>query len=188
MSGKKELTDRDELLQIARNMVGESGYEKFNMAAFAREAKVARRTLYNYFSGKDDVMECLANFEAEMFLAILKEEVPYKNSFKDYLVDCLYYTLVNQRLNPYFETLSSKSVYMANLYFNSDRVKLLWSGLMEEKYEKALKNEEINNDFDLERVMTWFGRVVVSYAVFFDPSESESETKQYIKDFFVSAL
>lgn len=49
------------ILAVARMILGRSGYEGLTMRALAEEAGVAKKTLYNQFAGKDDLVLMATN-------------------------------------------------------------------------------------------------------------------------------
>lgn len=49
------------ILEVARLILGRSGYEGLTMRALAEEAGVAKKTLYNQFAGKDDLVLMATN-------------------------------------------------------------------------------------------------------------------------------
>jgi AcrR family transcriptional regulator len=49
------------ILEVARTILGRSGYEGLTMRALAEEAGVAKKTLYNQFAGKDDLVLMATN-------------------------------------------------------------------------------------------------------------------------------
>lgn len=56
---RKDDTLSDILLDIARNIVDTKGIEAVNIRLIAKEAGVATGTVYNYFSGKDEILLAL---------------------------------------------------------------------------------------------------------------------------------
>ena len=56
---KKDDTLRDTLLGLAREVAEEQGPEAINIRDIARRAGVATGTVYNYFSGKDELLLAL---------------------------------------------------------------------------------------------------------------------------------
>ena len=60
------MTDRDrKLIEAARNVFARYGIAKTTMADIAREAGVARQTLYNAYAGKDEVMRAVVRFSMD---------------------------------------------------------------------------------------------------------------------------
>ena len=58
-------TQREWILEVARNLFIQKGIEQVTLANIAEEARLTRATLYNYFSNKEDIAK-------EIFLTITK--------------------------------------------------------------------------------------------------------------------
>ncbi len=56
---RKDDTLRDTLLALAKEMADREGIEAVNIRTIARRAGVAAGTVYNYFSGKDEILLAL---------------------------------------------------------------------------------------------------------------------------------
>lgn len=68
------MTDRDrKLIEAARNVFSRYGVAKTTMADIAREAGVARQTLYNAYAGKDEVMRAAVRLSMEETDAAVEE-------------------------------------------------------------------------------------------------------------------
>lgn len=185
MEAPRISSDRQALLEVARRMVGESGYAGFNMAKLAEQAGVSRRTLYNQFDGKQEVLGCLVNFEAEAMLRRLREEVPNSRSFTKYLLNCLVYMVDTMRHYRYRELIGAN---MAQRYFQSPEINRMWCQHMAAKFDAAVAAGEIRDDLDLGELMGWFGRIALSYSVFDDAGESEAEIRRDVSRFFIRSL
>lgn len=67
---RKDDTLRDTLLELCRDMVEREGIEGINIRLIAKRAGVATGTVYNYFSGKDEILLALTE---EYWRAALEE-------------------------------------------------------------------------------------------------------------------
>ena len=56
---KKDDALRDSLLALCRETAEREGLEAINIRSIAKRAGVAAGTVYNYFSGKDDILLAL---------------------------------------------------------------------------------------------------------------------------------
>ncbi len=64
---------RADILNAAAKLFGEYGYQAVGVDAIAREADVAKRTLYRYFSSKDELVLEYLGVEAAQFLTWLRK-------------------------------------------------------------------------------------------------------------------
>jgi len=53
------LTKREQIVQAARKLFLESGYETTSMDALATEANVSKRTVYSYFANKEELFSAI---------------------------------------------------------------------------------------------------------------------------------
>ncbi len=74
-SGKRELTkvaNRQAILDAAREVFGELGYDTVTVRDIIRRTGLAAGTFYNYFKSKDEVYVALSDEGARQFAPILK--------------------------------------------------------------------------------------------------------------------
>ncbi|HEY9234480.1 MULTISPECIES: TetR/AcrR family transcriptional regulator [Phenylobacterium] len=75
--GKRELTkvaNRQAILDAAREVFGELGYETATVRDIIRRTGLAAGTFYNYFKSKDEVYVALASEGARQFAPLLKAQ------------------------------------------------------------------------------------------------------------------
>ena len=72
---KKDDTLRDTLLEISRGIADTEGIGAVNIRSIARRAGVATGTVYNYFSGKDEILLALTEFYWQQTLPYLETAV-----------------------------------------------------------------------------------------------------------------
>lgn len=75
--GKRELTkvaNRQAILDAARKVFGELGYETATVRDIIRRTGLAAGTFYNYFKSKDEVYLALASEGARQFAPLLKAQ------------------------------------------------------------------------------------------------------------------
>ena len=76
---KKEQTYQD-LLEAARTLILQEGYEKVTVAAVAERAAVCRKTFYNYFPSSDAVIRGLVNVRLERWTRSIRDYSHRKGS------------------------------------------------------------------------------------------------------------
>lgn len=88
LSGKRELTklaNRRAILDAAREVFGELGYEVATVRDIIRRTGLAAGTFYNYYKSKEEVFEALADDGAHRFRPILRACFESTDSFETYL-------------------------------------------------------------------------------------------------------
>lgn len=87
-SGKREQTkvaNRRAILDAAREVFGELGYEVATVRDIIRRTGLAAGTFYNYYKSKEEVFEALADDGALRFRPILRACFESTDSFETYL-------------------------------------------------------------------------------------------------------
>jgi AcrR family transcriptional regulator len=86
--GKRERTkvaNRQAILDAARQVFGELGYEAATVRDIIRRTGLASGTFYNYYRSKEEVFEALADDGARRFRPILREQFETSEDFASYL-------------------------------------------------------------------------------------------------------
>lgn len=86
--GKRERTkvaNRQAILDAARQVFGELGYEAATVRDIIRRTGLASGTFYNYYRSKEEVFEALADDGARRFRPILREQFEAAADFASYL-------------------------------------------------------------------------------------------------------
>ena len=86
--GKREQTkvqNRQSILDAAREVFGELGYETATVRDIIRRAGLAAGTFYNYFRSKEEVFAALADDGARRFAPILKGLRGHGHSFETFV-------------------------------------------------------------------------------------------------------
>lgn len=87
-SGKRERTkvaNRQAILDAARQVFGELGYDVATVRDIIRRTGLASGTFYNYYKSKEEVFEALADDGARRFRPILREQFEHAADFPAYL-------------------------------------------------------------------------------------------------------
>lgn len=82
----KDETLREALLAAAKKIAGEKGTEAVNIRAIARETNIAPGTVYNYFTGKSEILLALTEEYWRSTLKEMEEEIR-EESFADKLLE-----------------------------------------------------------------------------------------------------
>ena len=86
--GKRErakAANRDAILEAARAVFAELGYEATNIRDIIRRTDLAAGTFYNYFRSKEEVFEAIADDSAVRFRPLLADIRATATNFPDYL-------------------------------------------------------------------------------------------------------
>jgi AcrR family transcriptional regulator len=100
--GKREQTkvaNRQAILDAAREVFGELGYETATVRDIIRRTGLAAGTFYNYYHSKEEVFAALADDGARRFAPILKGLLGRGHSFEDF---------VKLAISAYFEFIADE--------------------------------------------------------------------------------
>lgn len=87
-SGKRELTkqqNRQAILDAARDVFGELGYEVATVRDIIRRTNLSVGAFYNYYRSKEEVYEALADDGARRFRPILQAQYEAASDFPSYI-------------------------------------------------------------------------------------------------------
>ena len=90
--GKRERTkvaNRQAILDAAREVFGELGYDAATVRDIIRRTGLASGTFYNYYRSKEEVFEALADDGARRFAPILKSLRGKGTSFDEFVRDAI---------------------------------------------------------------------------------------------------
>lgn len=75
-----------QIIEAARMLFNKYGFKKVTMDEIAREANVTKRTVYSYFSSKEELFKCIINEELENMKKIVEdvEAENLKNENQDF--------------------------------------------------------------------------------------------------------
>ena len=62
-----------QIIEAARKLFNKYGFKKVTMDEIAREANVTKRTVYSYFSSKEELFKCIINEELENMKKIVED-------------------------------------------------------------------------------------------------------------------
>jgi AcrR family transcriptional regulator len=97
--GRRELTkvqNRQAILEAARSVFGELGYDAVTVRDIIRRTGLAAGTFYNYFRSKDEVAAALSDDGTRRFAPILKAQREQASDWADFVRRALgaYYTFL----------------------------------------------------------------------------------------------
>lgn len=106
--GKREqtkLANRLAILDAAREVFGQMGYEQATVRDIIRRTGLSIGAFYNYFRSKEEVFEALADDGARRFAPILRAEREKAGEFGDFVTGAVraYYTFLASEHSNWFE-------------------------------------------------------------------------------------
>ncbi|MEO0266114.1 MAG: TetR/AcrR family transcriptional regulator [candidate division WOR-3 bacterium] len=90
---KKALDTKEKILIAARNIFGQKGFYETKMDDIAREAGIAKGTLYLYFKSKEELYECLIKIGLNLIEQAILEILEAPKSFSEKLKEIIAYII-----------------------------------------------------------------------------------------------
>lgn len=173
------------IIEAAKFCFGESTIESTTIDQIAQQAGVSRRTIYRYFDNKTAIIQAVvedqaAPFFAEMKLLLVEAEGV---AFRDLLVQCVLFSLRRGPQMDHFQTLlgGSNALATADIYLSSGRIREHLHDLLGDYFSAAQRAGEVSQDWTLDELLGWVGRLVHSFIVNPEPPEQvEKLIRQYL--------
>lgn len=182
---------RMKLIAAARACYADQPIEKTTMADIATRAKVARATLYRHFPNRETVLLAVFRDEARDFLDLFRRKVGEAESFCEFLLDYLVFTLKNAPKTPLHQALFSEqaALWVSRNYLGDPESMQLTADFFRESFRVARRVGEIRSDVDLDEIVAWSARLLLSLLLM-PPTAYKAETqlRGYLERHFIRAL
>lgn len=128
---------KEKILLAARDVFGKKGFYETKMEDIAKEAGVAKGTLYLYFQSKEELYQCLIREGIKYFIHRLRESIETHKSFEDKVRALIKTLVILIDENRDFIIRTFYEIPLANLW--NDKIK---NAILEEQKEftEFLKN------------------------------------------------
>lgn len=182
---------RMKLIAAARACYADQPIEKTTMADIAARAKVARATLYRHFPNREAVLLAVFRDEARDFLDLFRRKVGEAESFCDFLLDYLVFTLKHAPQTPLHQRLFSEqaALWVSRNYLGDPESMQLTADFFRESYRVARRVGEIRSDVALEEIVGYGSRLLLSL-ILMPPTEykTDAQLRGYLERHFIRAL
>uniref|UniRef100_A0A7V3ZZ40 TetR/AcrR family transcriptional regulator n=1 Tax=candidate division WOR-3 bacterium TaxID=2052148 RepID=A0A7V3ZZ40_UNCW3 len=121
---------RERILIAARDVFGKKGFYETKMEDIAREAGVAKGTLYLYFQSKEELYQCLIKEGIKYFIHRLKEAIEVHDALEDKIRALIKTLILLIEENRDFIVRMVYEIPLVNLW--NDRIK---NAILEEQKE-----------------------------------------------------
>lgn len=139
----KNSPKRDDILAAALRLVSQHGFHGTAMSMLAAEANCGAGTIYNYFKGKDDLLEALfRKLKTEFMTAVLADDVegaPLEQRFMHMWRNSIHFFITYPEKLAYFQQ------YHSSPYFTASTAEFVAQAVapMIHVYETAMKSGKI---------------------------------------------
>jgi TetR/AcrR family fatty acid metabolism transcriptional regulator len=150
ISGRKGESTRERIIDAARKLFAENGYQKTTVMDIGREAELSEAALYEYFKGKEDLLLTIPDLWVSELLADMEDQLFGIQGAFNKLRKYLWWTLRRIDESP----MDAKIVYLflkTNASFMETEVygnvKSLYAKLID-IFEEGRKSGEMNPGLD----------------------------------------
>lgn len=140
MAKKKEQVSKQVIIEAARNVFIEKGFDGARMQEIADRADINKALLHYYFSSKENLFEEVFNEAFSSFIPRFNEELKQATTFKSFLVVILNLYIKLLSKHPYIPIF-----ILSELHRNPDRPVKLVRGMIDMEVIKNLIEKEVDD-------------------------------------------
>lgn len=178
---------KDQIIESARLLFHKYGFKKVSMDEIARESGVTKKTIYSYFSSKEDLLKYFIQEEI-LNMKNIVEEVDNKNlDFFETVNQSIYKLLQYRRDKDFLNTITREAEWLKNpIIINSlELIDIQIQNYIKTKLEKAKENGYIYyKDVDITAFLIY----KMYIALMFEWNENEKKLDEQMIASSISAI
>lgn len=178
---------KDQIIEAARLLFHKYGFKKVSMDEIAREAGVTKRTIYSYFSSKEDLLKYFIQEEI-LNMKNIVEEIDNKNlDFFETVSQSICSLLKYRRDRNFLNTITKEAEWLKNpiIINNLELIDTQIQNYIKGKLEKA---KESGNIYYEDVDITAFLIYKMYIALMFEWNESEKKLDEQLIASSISAI
>jgi AcrR family transcriptional regulator len=154
------------ILAAAVRCYERQGITPTTLEDIAREACVSRRTLYRYFPSRQAMIQAVVEQQAHVFFQDMEASLAGAgDDFKSLLGHCMLYAIEHGPQIAGYRLLlqGDNSLSASGYYLSSEANRSRWRAMLEQPFLQAKKRGDIADGIDLDMLLGWAGRLILSY-------------------------
>ena len=174
---------RELILSAAIRCYGRQGLSSTTIEDVAREAQVARRTVYRYFASRQAILQAVVERQASAIFSHMAASLPSPPlPFPALVEHCLLYAIEHGPEAAGHDLLlgGGNAETSARYYLGSGHLSRQWQDILATPFAEAQARGEIAADIELPVLVAFLGRLVMSWIQF---PESPSQIQKMVKMF-----
>ncbi|UCH64672.1 MAG: uroporphyrinogen-III synthase [Ignavibacterium sp.] len=189
----KKQIKRERILEAAADLFSQKSYHEVMMEDVAKMTSVAKGTVYNYFSSKEDLYFSIMSLRMENLIKSLKKQIENEqnsiDSLRSFTVHLYMFMMKYQNFFLMYrkDSLNSENDYCIELRELDNQLKTILSGIIDSGIsENVFRN--IDRDFAVTSIMgTIYGTIQRNIET--QPDEDEKKTeRERLFEFILHAL
>jgi AcrR family transcriptional regulator len=194
-------TTQERLLDATDRLVRQVGMRKTSMADVARDAGVARATLYRYFESREVLLDALAHRAADRFFAAVAAAMDRRGTLSGQLGE--FSEMMTRAIHPAAGPGSrevggpgsgaaggpgsgeagNRAAMIRMLATESGQALRRTARLLRPYIEAARERGEVRQDLDLADASEWLARILLSFTIFQAAISYEADDPQSVSEF-----
>lgn len=136
----------EQIIKSARKLFEKYGYKRVSMDEIAKEAHVTKKTIYNYFKNKEEILKYFINEEVQNMKQIVETTEQENKSFFENLHKTIYELLKYIKKRNFIQIIIEESETFKNpiIIENLKVINYAIQNYIKEKLEIAMKQGQIN--------------------------------------------
>lgn len=182
---------RERITAAARACYTRKGIAQTTMADVADEAKVVRATLYRYFPSRESVLLAVFREEVRRFLDAFRKRVGEAESFCDFLLDFMVFSLRTAPVTPLHRELFAEqsALWVSRNYLGDAESIGLTIAFFRESFQVARRVGEIREDLELAELIEFAVRHLISFMLLPDSArKTEAQQRSYFEKHLIRGL
>ncbi len=176
-------TGQELILAAAIRCYGRQGLEATTIEDVAREAQIARRTVYRYFPSRQAILQAVVERQASLFMADMAASLPTPLPAFPVLVEhCVLYAIEHGPQVAGHQLLlgGNNAKATTGYYLGSGHLSQQWQNILAAPFAEAQQRGEVPADIELPALVAFIGRLVMSWVQF---PEQPSQIRKLLRMF-----
>mgnify|MGYP004464534357 FL=1 len=169
----------EQIIAAARRLFNRYGFKKVSMDEIAREAGVTKKTIYMYFSSKEELLKYFIQEEIINMKSIVEEVENKKMDFYETVNEAIYKLLKYKKDRDFLSIIAEEAELLKNpaVIKNLDLIDEKIQEYIKEKIQSAIDNGYINcKNVDVTAFLVY----KMYIALIFDWNEKNKELDEHI--------
>lgn len=191
MAVKGTMPGRERMLDAAESCLARFGLAKTTIEDVAQAAELSRATLYREFGNRDALLLAVAARDAERTASEAELFLQHFDDVGSWIVEGMLFCLREIPKRPVISQFLAPQEFGAasRLILTSERMLAIGSEMLRPMFEPARREGLLQRDLELEALMEWVLRILMSYLAEPGPaSRTEEDLRQLFRRLLLPAV